>query len=407
MIPSRPPGSRRSGAAIAAAALLPALLSGCEAEAVELVREIEAARGECTREGLTASDEECVRMMERYTSMGTELVHTYLGGLKALDMALDRMPPPGFDTSGVGYAISPELRQGDPAGVGGSPRLAPARPAYSYSYGPAAPASQSASWRYDARSPRGGATPAPRRLADAYADGAYDGYDQRYAGRGAYPDRYAGRDPRARYGDGGYDRWRDGDRRGLDRFGRHDRDGYRGGAYGGFDPYAPFGLGGFTPFALGPSGPVGDWRYTPFGYGSPYGLGGYGPYPFGGYGLRGGYAPGAGWSGGGYGPYGPYQGYDPYDAYAQPYADGGYGERYAPSGPAGGYDDRPPADAWGYDASSDDDPARPSDPLAPAAGYPAGDAPVERSAVPARPAPHRPGILLPPAERLRRPWLDD
>ena len=63
MISSRPPGPRRSGAAIVAAALLPALLSGCEAEAVELVREIEAARGDCTREGLKASDEECVWMM--------------------------------------------------------------------------------------------------------------------------------------------------------------------------------------------------------------------------------------------------------------------------------------------------------------------------------------------------------
>jgi hypothetical protein len=29
------------------------------------------------------------------------------------------------------------------------------------------------------------------------------------------------------------------------------------------------------------------------------------------------------------------------------------------------------------------------------------------AAVPARPAPHQPGILLPPEERLRRPWLND
>jgi hypothetical protein len=403
MISSRPVALRRVGPAVAAAALLPALLSGCEVEAVELVRDIEAARGECTREGLRESDEECVRMMERYTSMGTDLVHTYLGGLKALDMALDRMPPPDFDTAGVGYAISPELRQGDPAGIGGSPRLVPARSAYDYGYDPAAAGYESPAWRSDARLPRGGTAPATRRSTDGYFGGAYDGYGDRPAGRAEYSDRYA----RSRYDDAEYDRWRDRHRRGIDRAGRYGRDGYYAEPYGSFGSYPPFGLGGFSPFPLGPSAPLGDWRYSPFGFGSPYGPGGYGPYGYEGYGVRGGYAPAVGWSGGAYDSYGRYPGYDPYDPYAAPYVEDRYG-RYAPPPRAGGYDDLPPADAWGYDATVMDGVGTSSgDPRMAEPASAADDPPAERSVAPARPAPHRPGILLPPEERLRRPWLND
>src|SRR5690606_28891915 len=52
--------------------LLLAAVSGCERGAMEIVREIEAARGDCDAEALRRSDESCVRMMEQYAGMGTE-----------------------------------------------------------------------------------------------------------------------------------------------------------------------------------------------------------------------------------------------------------------------------------------------------------------------------------------------
>jgi hypothetical protein len=277
MISSRLVAPRRVGQAVAAT-LLSALLAGCDAEAVELVREIEAARGECTREGLRASDEECVRMMERYTSMGTDLVHTYLGGLRALDMALDRMPPPGFDTAGVGYAISPELREGDPAGIGGSPRLVPGRAAYAYGYAPAASA-EPLPWRGDPRTRRA-AAPATRTPADRAGAGGYDGFSDRSSGRGGSYDRYDPRGPSGRYRGAEYDRWRERDR--YDRYDRDDRydgAGYYADRYGSYGFSMPFGLGGWAPFGTGWTTPFADWPYTPFGSGTPYGSGGFGRYP--------------------------------------------------------------------------------------------------------------------------------
>src|SRR5690606_29323290 len=145
---------RRGRAALLCAGLLPLLLSGCEAEAVELVQEIRSARGECTPELLKRSDEACVEMMERYAGMGTELIHTYIGGVKALDRALDRMPPPEFDTTGLGYAISPGLRGGDPLGAGASPRLVPSGATYD---------NAPMSWMPRAYAPAGG-TPAAGAL---------------------------------------------------------------------------------------------------------------------------------------------------------------------------------------------------------------------------------------------------
>lgn len=398
---------RHGAAALAAALLLPAFLAGCEAEAVELVREIEAARGECTREGLRASDEECVRMMERYTALGTDLVHTYLGGLRALDMAIDRMPPPAFDTAGVGYALSPEFRRGDPTGMGSSPRLAPTRAAYSYGYERGTVASEGVRWDDD---------PGPRRAAPA--------------ARFREPARRAPAPPYdAAVGRG----WDGADR--SDRAGRYQRDrnrAYRDGGWNAGPGFrAPFGPGaGWAPFS--------DPFRTP--YGSPYGYSSDGAYGYGyGYGYEdyfygGTFAPsgrGVGPYGGGYGyedymyggRYGPYgydpyggvyaprAGYDPYapgrmDPYGPPYPADAYG-RYPAPGPAAAYEDLPPAQAWGYDAGSD--------PYAPV-GAPEDAAPDHaadddladpRAATPARPAPHRPGILLPPEERLRRPWLDD
>ena len=112
---------------------VPLLLLCCVSDggAIGLVREIEAARGDCDAEALRRSDESCVQMMEQYAGMGTDLVHTYLGGLRALDMALERMPIAVFDTVGFGRAVSPELLPGldptvAPTGLRPLPPLSPA-----------------------------------------------------------------------------------------------------------------------------------------------------------------------------------------------------------------------------------------------------------------------------------------
>src|SRR5690606_4945890 len=85
------------------------------------------------------------------------------------DVALDRMPPPEFDTEGLGYALSPELRGGDPLGAGASPRLmvrqaAPVG-ALPIAQGPA----------YDRRASGGTASrPQPRPRQDASWEGRAD-----------------------------------------------------------------------------------------------------------------------------------------------------------------------------------------------------------------------------------------
>lgn len=81
------------------------LAAGCD-DPAELAQEINAAREGCTEEKLRAGDEECVRMMQRYAEMGTEAMQTYIGAVKSLDQALQRMPPAQFDTAGLGHAIS-------------------------------------------------------------------------------------------------------------------------------------------------------------------------------------------------------------------------------------------------------------------------------------------------------------
>ena len=440
-IPAFRPASRL-GAPLLLAAGLPFLLSGCEAEAVELAQEITAARGDCTAEALRRSDEECVQMMGRYAEMGTDLVHTYIGGLKALDIALDRMPPVAFDTAGLGYAISPELRAGDPFGAGASPRLTAAGAASRYSSLPQGAA-------YDRLPLRGEVTrPRPR---------GSDGRDGTARPAGPRQDRegserwHDGRDRDAR--------WYGRSRYGAFGYGRADWWGY-GDAY----RYLESGPEGYFN-----SGPYAYFYRPPYGYGeygSPYGYGQGSPYGYGGYGYRDGYgdpySPSAGYGygyydayGSGYAPGGGYRygygnGYDPrgmygygYDAYGDGYAPaprGGYGygyddpvpygygdvsapgvgyrdpygydtRTYAPDDPygRGPYDsraggvpaDRTPAGAWGYDPV--DSAAEPDDQGLP----PEGGAPPGSAVVPVGPAPQRPGILLPPEQRLRRPWLDD
>lgn len=71
-----------------------------------LADDIVAAQEGCTQEELRAGAEECVQMFQRYAEMATEAVHTYIGGMKALNEALERTPDPQFDTTGLGHAFS-------------------------------------------------------------------------------------------------------------------------------------------------------------------------------------------------------------------------------------------------------------------------------------------------------------
>jgi hypothetical protein len=89
-----------------AALLAILLLAGCESDAAQLAREVTEARGDCTQEKLKAGDEACVTMMEKYANMGTSAIQTYIGAVKSLDRALDRMPPASFDTAGFGHPFS-------------------------------------------------------------------------------------------------------------------------------------------------------------------------------------------------------------------------------------------------------------------------------------------------------------
>lgn len=393
---------------------------------MEIVREMEAARAGCDAEALRRSDESCVRMMEQYAAMGTELVHTYLGGLEALDRALERMPAPGFDTVGFGRAVNPALLPGADAAASSSglrplpPLPDPARPyvpdrALSWS---AAPGQHRATPPSSAD--RYSSPPAPFGYGwnrwgvgpvDPYAAGRARGYSSFRRGYSSYappimPAYGYDYDPRRGYGYG-YD-YAYGD--GYDLR-------YRGGAPAWRDP-APYTYDPRRDRGRRAPGYLTTPRYYGYGfrYDLPidpafYGLGGYGShYPgydpyFGGgaYGRgwrddryyddmrrsayprvdahgRSAYdGPADGWTtgpGGAGGRYGAY----PYD----PYVDDGY-DHLAPGDPA-----RRPEEDWGYD------------------GY--GE--LEREeAVPSRVevvAPrHAPGILLPPEERLRRPWIRD
>lgn len=421
---------------------------------MEIVREIEAARGDCDAEALRRSDESCVRMMEQYAGMGTELVHTYLGGLRALDQALERMPAPVFDTVGFGRAVTPELLPGtDPTapttGLRPLPPLPPAaaragnRPLAWAPSGTQRITLSSRDDRFEDGRRDGIARAADRAErsrapfgfgwnrwgvgpVDPYAYGrssGYSGYRRTYpgyvppvSGAPGYGSAY-GYDSRGVYGDG---------------YGYAYGSGYGYGRDYGYDPRYDGPTPGWTdrrsygsgPLGWGPIRPgVGYYPGTPrYGYGfrydAPidpafYGLGGYGsPYP--GYDpyLYGGYY-GQDWREERY--YGDLHRPDRYDdrygrsAYdgrvdewsarrgigvaGDPYRDerydpylGGYDDRYGPPGDPG----RTPAEDWGYDGYDD------------AAGE--GSAPPRAEIAAPR---HAPGILLPPEERLRRPWLRD
>lgn len=101
-----PPFTRtlRLPSAVVLAAVL--LVPGCD-DPAELVKEVNDARAGCTEEQLRASSEECVQMFDRYAEMATEAMHTYIGGIKAMNEALARRPPAQFDTTGLGHALTP------------------------------------------------------------------------------------------------------------------------------------------------------------------------------------------------------------------------------------------------------------------------------------------------------------
>lgn len=369
--------------------LLLAALGACEdgAGAVEVVRELGAARGGCTLEGLRASNEECVQAMERYAGMTADLIDTYIGGVRTLDMALERMPPMHFDTAGLGYALSPEYRLGDPAGVGANPRLEWRSTSLNRSSARQStlrPGKARASHSRPARSRRG-----PFGF-DAYRGWPLSGSRFERGFRGEHG--WRGRPGRDAFGPGyhgrgwlpayDFDRYLD---RYSDRYDPHwfewRSSPYALNGYGAFDGW--YGYGGF-----------GGDRYGWFGY-DPYDYGIYPPDPYG-YGPYG-YAPY------GYAPYGYSEpGYDPRPG-ADPYDDGfGYREDYAESYDRR-YDDitgeevRTPAEDWAYlPEGRGTDTSTPQDERVSAP-----------AAAPGRPAPHRPGFLLPPEERLRRPWIED
>ncbi len=133
---------RRKGiggrAAVAVAALVGvAGIAGCESETADLIRELEAARGDCTMDAMRASSDECVQMFERYSEIGSEAINTYIGGVRALEEALRRTGGLSLDTAGLGRALSEEFLPG----VTGSGETAiPGWPdPYGYAAGPTGP----------------------------------------------------------------------------------------------------------------------------------------------------------------------------------------------------------------------------------------------------------------------------
>lgn len=101
-MPRTPSASLRSHLLRATALLL---LGGCDHPG-DFAKEVVDARGDCTQDSLRVSSETCVEMFERYGEMATGAIHTYIGGVKAMDQALKRLPPANFDTAGLGHPFS-------------------------------------------------------------------------------------------------------------------------------------------------------------------------------------------------------------------------------------------------------------------------------------------------------------
>jgi hypothetical protein len=198
---------------IAGPALLLALLAlaGCDSEAAQLAKEITDAKGDCTQEKLKAGDEACVAMMEKYANIGTSAIETYIGAVKSMDQALQRMPPATFDTT-FGHALTPAASDTSRLGPGG---FSASRGSASGYYLGGDPGTETADPRYPSRAGlrgagRGAADPRyaepgyadPRYSDPRYADPAYGGgryadprdAEPAYPGQGAGDPRYA--DPR-------------------------------------------------------------------------------------------------------------------------------------------------------------------------------------------------------------------
>jgi hypothetical protein len=198
---------------IAGPALLLALLAiaGCDSEAAQLAKEITEAKGDCTQEKLKAGDEACVAMMEKYANIGTSAIETYIGAVKSMDQALQRMPPASFDTT-FGHALTPaaaDTSRLDPGGfsasrssasgyyLDGDPNAAASDPRYQTPQDRRGASQGDADPRYaDPRysDPRGSD---PRYSDPGYSDPRYSDpryADPRYPDQGATDPRYA--DPR-------------------------------------------------------------------------------------------------------------------------------------------------------------------------------------------------------------------
>lgn len=188
----------RPAPALAALALL--LGAACsDVDPAQLAQDVNEARAGCTEEKLQAADEECVAMMERYAEMGTEAMRGYIGAVKSLDRALQRMGPVQLDTAGLGHALS----AGVEAAAAGS--LAPGTAADRFRTRAAPAPAADGGWGAEGSAPY----PVPPR-AQGYGGGAYDEYPERDA-YGAYP---RGRDAE-------------------DWDPRREREAYRGRGYGG------------------------------------------------------------------------------------------------------------------------------------------------------------------------------
>lgn len=152
------------------AALLALLLLGaCDSDAANLAREITDARGDCNQEKLKASDSACVEMMQKYATIGTSAIETYIGAVKSMDQALQRMPPANFDTTGFGHALTPANAA---AGAGDSLRTRASLYPGPAGYGAASRDGYGAG--YDARGPRSGSPADPRYADPRYDDPRYD-----------------------------------------------------------------------------------------------------------------------------------------------------------------------------------------------------------------------------------------
>jgi hypothetical protein len=199
----------------AAGSLLLLAAAACDDPAT-MAKEVVGAKGNCTEDSLRVSSEACVQMFQTYAEMATKAIHGYIGGMKALDQALKRMPPANFDTAGLGHAFTPAL---DSAGAALATRPggtgAPGAPSFSRSAAGTVRSYPTDAYGQDYE-------------ASQWSDGAPDDWG----------DPYSPYDPYGR----------------SDPYGPADGDPYaRPGAYA---PTGPYGAGAPYPYGSAPYGPA-------------------------------------------------------------------------------------------------------------------------------------------------------